>query len=134
MTAGLLLLTTDGAAVHRLTHPSYAVERSYRAIVHGRRAEDIRRALSRPIVIDRRPVKILRYRVRAKGRRSDITLVLTEGRYRIVRRLCDQLQVKVEQLVRLSHGPVQLARLAPGRWRYLTAVERGSLRRLCVES
>jgi 23S rRNA pseudouridine2605 synthase len=134
MTAGLLLLTTDGAACNRLTHPRYAVERSYRAIVHGRRAEDIRRALSRPIVIDRRPVKIIRHRVRARGSKSDITLVLTEGRYRIVRRLCEQLKVKVEQLVRLSHGPVRLARLAPGRWRYLTAGEKGSLSRLFVGS
>jgi 23S rRNA pseudouridine2605 synthase len=102
MTAGLLLLTTDGVAAHRLTHPSFAVERTYRAIVHGRPARDIRRALSQPI------------------------------RYRIVRRVCDVLRVKVEQLVRLSHGPVRLDRLAPGRWRHLTASEKRSLNRACV--
>jgi 23S rRNA pseudouridine2605 synthase len=133
MTAGLLLLTTDGVAAHRLTHPSFAVERTYRAIVHGRPARDIRRALSQPIVIDRRPVKIPQYRVRERpGGSSDLTLVLTEGRYRIVRRVCDVLRVKVEQLVRLSHGPVRLDRLAPGRWRHLTASEKRSLNRACV--
>ena len=36
MTTGLLLLTTDGEAVHRLTHPRYQIPRRYTALVHGR--------------------------------------------------------------------------------------------------
>ena len=36
MTTGLLLLTTDGEAVHRLTHPRYHIPRRYTALVHGR--------------------------------------------------------------------------------------------------
>ena len=36
MTTGLLLLTTDGDAMHRLTHPKYRLQRSYTALVHGR--------------------------------------------------------------------------------------------------
>ena len=41
MTTGLLLLTTDGEAVHRLTHPSYRVPRRYTALVHGRPTAEI---------------------------------------------------------------------------------------------
>ena len=37
MTTGLLLLTTDGEAVHRLTHPRYHIPRRYTALVHGGR-------------------------------------------------------------------------------------------------
>jgi 23S rRNA pseudouridine2605 synthase len=123
-TSGLLLLTTDGEAAHRLTHPRYAVERAYRVIVHGRPTDHIRRALQQPIVVDGRRVSIVRYRVRRMGRgASDVMLVLTEGRNRIVRRTCEQLGLVVDRLTRLSHGPVKLGRLAPGKWRYLSASE-----------
>ncbi len=128
-TTGLLLLTTDGEAAHRLTHPRFAVERTYRAIVRGRPADDIRRALQRPIVIGRRRVSIVRFGVRRAERgASDVTLTLTEGRNRIVRRVCEQLGLDVVRLIRLSHGPVKLGRLAPGRWRYLTANEISAIR------
>ena len=128
-TTGLLLLTTDGEAAHRLTHPRFAVERTYRAIVRGRPADDIRRALRRPVVIGRRRVSIVRFGVRRAERgASDVTLTLTEGRNRIVRRVCEHLGLDVVRLIRLSHGPVKLGRLAPGRWRYLTANEISAIR------
>ena len=129
MTSGLLLLTSDGESAHRLTHPRFAVERTYRVVVRGRSVDYIRRALRRPIVVEGRTVSLVRYRVRAAGRgTSELTLVLTEGRHRIVRRVCDQLGLSVEKLVRLSHGPVRLGRLATGRWRFLTATEIRSAR------
>lgn len=128
-TTGLLLLTTDGEAAHRLTHPRFAVERTYRAIVRGRPADDIRRALRRPVVIGRRRVSIVGFRV-SRGERgtSDLTITLTEGRNRIVRRVCEQLGLDVVRLMRLSHGPVKLGRLAPGHWRYLTTYEISAIR------
>ncbi len=130
-TSGLLLLTTDGETAHRMTHPRYAVERSYRLRVHGRSVDNIRRALGRPIVIDRQPVRLLHYRVRPIGGASaDLTLVLAEGRYRIVRRVCRQLGLKVERLTRLSYGPVQLGRLPCGKWRYLSKRELEAVRAL----
>lgn len=131
MTSGLLLLTTDGEGAHRLAHPRFAVDRTYRALVHGRSADQTRHALTRPIVIEGRPVKVRRYRVREAGRGTlDLTLTLAEGRYRIVRRVCDTLGLKVERLTRLSYGPVQLGRLAPGKWRYLSKRELQALRAL----
>ncbi|HEX9729482.1 MAG TPA: pseudouridine synthase [Gemmatimonadales bacterium] len=127
-TAGLLLLTTDGTAVNRMTHPRYGVERSYRVLVHGLTTDQITRALSRPVMIEGRPVALSTFQARAAERgRTDMRLVLTEGRYRIVRRLCDQLGLKVERLTRLSHGPVRLGRLAAGKWRYLTRNELAAL-------
>jgi 23S rRNA pseudouridine2605 synthase len=129
MTSGLLLLTTDGEAAHRLMHPRFAVERSYRARVHGMREQEIRRVLAQPVVIERRPVQILRWRVEAAERgSSDLTLVLAEGRYRIVRRLCERLGLKVERLIRLSYGPLRLGTLEPGEWRRLSAAELRAVR------
>jgi 23S rRNA pseudouridine2605 synthase len=123
MSSGLLLLTTDGALANRLLHPRYAVERTYRVRVRGRSAADIRRALSKPIVIDARPVRIVRSTTRPVTDACDIDLVLAEGRYRIVRRLCDRLGLRVERLRRLSHGPIALGRLPTGKWRYLNSRE-----------
>lgn len=128
MTAGLLLLTTDGEGVNRLTHPRYAAERRYRVLVHGKPPAEVRRLLERPVVIDDRPVALTEVKVRpADGGRSDVLLTLAEGRYRIVRRLCERLDLKVDRLTRLSHGPVRLGRLPPGRWRHLSRVERAAL-------
>jgi len=132
MTEGLVLLTTDGSAVHRLTHPKYQVERTYRATVRGRPAAEIRRVLARPIVIDERPVAIARCTVSEEKGQSEIEFVLTEGRYRIVRRLCDSLGLEVLRLVRTRHGPVGLGTLAVGKWRHLTRKERRALDALCA--
>jgi 23S rRNA pseudouridine2605 synthase len=128
MTSGLLLLTTDGTAAHRLMHPRYSVERTYRALVHGRSLHDIRRELARPVVIDGRPVNMVRYEMAERQGSVELTLVLVEGRYRIVRRLCERLRLKVERLVRLSYGPIRLGRLAPGQWRHLRPGELDALR------
>lgn len=129
MTSGLLLMTTDGAALNRLTHPRYEVERTYRVWAHGKPAAVIRRAVESPVVIDGRPVGIVRVRVRqVDDTISEITLTLAEGRNRIVRRLCARLGLKVDRLVRLSYGPVTLGRLPKARWRHLSKRELAALR------
>ena len=122
-TSGLLLFTTDGAAANRLMHPRYEVERTYQVLVQGRSTNEIKRLIARPTRIDERDVKILRHSIRAAAASTEITLVLAEGRYRIVRRLCGAWKLKVAKLIRLSHGPVRLGRLPVGKWRRLTAGE-----------
>ncbi len=122
-TSGLLLFTTDGAAANRLMHPRYEVERTYQVLVQGRSTNEIKRLIAKPTRIDERDVKILRHSIRAAAASTEITLVLAEGRYRIVRRLCGAWKLKVAKLIRLSHGPVRLGRLPVGKWRRLTAGE-----------
>ena len=134
LTSGLLLMTTDGQAVHRLTHPSQVVERAYRVEVRGMDRRDIREALSRPIRIGGRNVQMVSHKVSA-GRRRDIVeldVVLTEGRNRIVRRMCEYLGLEVQQLVRLSHGPIRLGDLKSGKWRYLSKSELNVLNPITV--
>jgi 23S rRNA pseudouridine2605 synthase len=128
MTTGLLLLTTDGEAVHRLTHPRYKIPRRYTALVHGRPTADILKAVQQRVVIDGRPVVPHAVRVRpgAQGR-SILDLTLDEGRNRIVRRWCEALGLKVDRLARLSYGPVRLGDLAPGQYRPLTPREESAL-------
>jgi 23S rRNA pseudouridine2605 synthase len=130
MTTGLLLLTTDGDAVHRLTHPRYRIPRRYTALVHGRPAAEIAQAVGQRIEIDGRPVVPHQVRIRpGKEGRSILDLTLEEGRNRIVRRWCEALGLKVDRLARLSYGPVQLGDLPPGRYRPLTPREESGLYR-----
>jgi 23S rRNA pseudouridine2605 synthase len=129
-TTGLLLLTTDGEAVHRLTHPRYRIPRSYTALVHGRPVAEIEAALRQRVVIDGRPVVPVRARVRpGKEGRSILDVTLTEGRNRIVRRWCEALGLKVERLARLSYGPIRLGDLPVGSSRDLTAAEEAAIYR-----
>lgn len=124
MTTGLLLLTTDGEAVHRLTHPRYRVPRRYTALVHGRPMAEIAKAVQQRVVIDGRPVLPSEVRVRpGTDGRSIVDLTLNEGRNRIVRRWCEAMGLKVDRLARLSYGPVRLGDLPPGRYRPLTPRE-----------
>jgi 23S rRNA pseudouridine2605 synthase len=128
MTTGLLLLTTDGEAVHRLTHPRYHIPRRYTALVHGRPATEIAEAVKRKTLIDGRPVVTSEVRVRpgTEGR-SILDVTLSEGRNRIVRRWAEAMGLKVDRLARLSYGPVRLGDLAPGRYRPLTPKEEAAL-------
>jgi len=130
MTSGLLLLTTDGAAAHRLMHPRYEVPRTYWLGVHGPDAAAIRTALGRPIVIDGRAVRVVEARVRPAAKSIEIELTLAEGRQRIVRRMAEALGLKVEWLHRVAYGPVRLGKLAEGKWRELTKAEIGAIERL----
>jgi len=123
MTSGLLICTTDGDAAHRMTHPKFAVERTYWLRVHGRSVSEVRQALSGRVVIEGRPVVIRTARVRAVRKSVEVELTLAEGRHRIVRRLAEQFGLKVEWLHRVSYGPVRLGKLPEGQWRALTPRE-----------
>ena len=128
MTTGLLLLTTDGEAVHRLTHPRYHIPRRYTALVHGRPTAEIAEAVKHRTLIDGRPVVPSEVRVRpgTEGR-SILDVTLSEGRNRIVRRWAEAMGLKVDRLARLSYGPVRLGDLPTGRYRPLTPKEETAL-------
>src|SRR5215207_8488276 len=128
MTTGLLLLTTDGEAVHRLTHPRYRIPRRYTALVHGRPTAEIAEAVRKRVLVDGRPVVTSDVRVRPGSEgRSILDVALTEGRNRIVRRWAEAMGLRVDRLARLSYGPVRLGDLPPGRYRPLTPKEETAL-------
>jgi 23S rRNA pseudouridine2605 synthase len=127
LTTGLLLLTTDGDAAHRLTHPRFAVPRTYLLRTHGVRAPEVRAALTGPLELDGRPVAFSEARVRERRGGLDVELTLVEGRNRLVRRLAEVLGMKVDALHRVRYGPVELGTLAEGAHRPLTAREIAAL-------
>jgi len=127
LTEGVLLLTTDGAAAHHLSHPSSEIERTYVATVTGK-GDEAAQVARRGVTLDDGPVRPTRVEVRKLGRdRWDFEVTITEGRKREVRRLCSALGLGVERLVRTKFGPVELGDLPIGETRRLTARERAAL-------
>ena len=127
MTEGVLLLTTDGAAAHALTHPSREIERTYVATVRGNAMEASRTA-RRGVELEDGPVRPLHVESRQVGGGLwEFEVTIAEGRKREIRRLCTALGLSVERLVRTKYGPIALGALAVGSSRPLTAHERASI-------
>jgi 23S rRNA pseudouridine2605 synthase len=123
LTEGVVLLTTDGEAANRLTHPSSQVERVYVATVRGNAKAAMEEARA-GLELEDGPVKPAWVQVRPLGsRRWAFEIALREGRNREVRRICAALGLEVERLVRTQFGPVRLGKLAPGVSRPLSGRE-----------
>jgi 23S rRNA pseudouridine2605 synthase len=123
-TEGALVLTNDGTLTHKLTHPSYAVPKTYLAELSGNLSSAELKSLARGIELDDGPAAPAQ--VRVLDRRPGACLVeisITEGRNRQVRRMFEACGHRVQRLVRTSVGPIQLGRLKGGTARRLTPEE-----------
>jgi 23S rRNA pseudouridine2605 synthase len=119
-TEGLLLLTNNGELAHRLTHPSFGVEKEYVAEVRGRPSPAVLRTLRTGVDLDdgrTAPAKV------SLVSPTVLRVTIHEGRNRQVRRMCEAVGHPVVRLVRVRIGPVTDRRLPPGEWRPLTAKE-----------
>ena len=125
-TEGLLLLTNDGVLAHRLTHPSFGVEKEYLADVEGRPSRGALRRLREGVELEDGPTAPAK--VSLVGEHT-LRLTIHEGRNRQVRRMCEAVGHKVVRLVRVRIGPLADRRLAPGEWRVLTQSEVRDLER-----
>jgi 23S rRNA pseudouridine2605 synthase len=120
-TTGLILLTNDGELAHRLTHPSFEVEKTYRAEVADPPVrEPALRALRNGVRLDDGLTAPARVRRLAPG---VLELTIHEGRKRQVRRMCEAVGHPVKRLERLAFGPLELGALRPGAHRRLTQAE-----------
>ncbi len=125
---GLLLLTNDGDFANALAHPSREVDKVYHAWVRGEVTEAALEALRAPMTLDG-------YRLRPAAvqllRREDggalLSVTIHEGRNRQVRRMCEQVGLRVTRLRRVREGSLTLGGLPVGAWRYLTEEELAAL-------
>jgi 23S rRNA pseudouridine2605 synthase len=124
---GLILLTDDGELAHRLTHPSFEVPKTYRAVVRNPPVrEPALRKLREGIELDdgrTSPAKVRRISS------SELEITIHEGRKRQIRRMCEAIDHRVESLERVAFGPLRLGNLPAGGHRRLTAAEVERLRR-----
>jgi len=113
---GLLLLTNDGGLARRLELPSTGWVRRYRVRVHGEVNEARLQALENGVTIDGvRYGPITAILDRKQGSNAWLTLALTEGKNREVRRVMEYLDWPVNRLIRVAYGPFQLGNLDVGK-------------------
>ena len=127
-TTGLLLLTDDGELAHRLLSPKSHVDKVYRARVEGRVDERDAEAFRSGMKLDD-GLECLPAELEPIGDGSLCLVTLREGKFHQVKRMLAFCGKPVQQLERLSMGPLQLDKtLAPGQWRPLTGEEERVLR------
>jgi 23S rRNA pseudouridine2605 synthase len=119
-TEGLLILTNDGDLAHRLTHPSFGVDKEYLAQVEGSPTPAELRRLREGVQLEDGVTAPARASLVAPGA---VKLVIHEGRNRQVRRMLDAVGYPVQRLVRTRIGPLADRRLKPGEWRVLDVEE-----------
>jgi 23S rRNA pseudouridine2605 synthase len=119
-TEGLLILTNDGELTHRLTYPSFGVEKEYLAHVRGVPSRGALRQLREGVELHDGITAPAKVTMPSPGL---LRLTIHEGRNRQVRRMCDAVGHPVQRLVRVRIGPLSDPSLEPGRWRRLTASE-----------
>lgn len=121
---GLLLLSEDGVLAKALIGPESKLDKEYLVRASGR--------------IDDKKLTLLRHGLSLDGRQlkpAKVTLVepqrlrfvLTEGRNRQIRRMCEAVELEVTDLLRLRIGPLKLGDLPEGKWRPLRTDERDAL-------
>jgi 23S rRNA pseudouridine2605 synthase len=117
-TTGLLLMTNDTRLSAWLTDPVNAVPRVYAVTVEGCvMEEDLRRA-SAGIMDEGELLKPSALTLRkSSGRESHLTVELTEGKNREIRRLFAAIGHEVTKLKRVSFGELKLGELQPGEYR-----------------
>ncbi len=130
-TEGLLLLTNDGDLTHKLTHPRFDIDKTYRVKITGTLELKDRQALERGVVVEGRRTAPARIQdVRRSGNGTEFTITIHEGRKRQIRLMAAHIGKKVIYLQRVAQGPLRLGVLKLGRWRELTDKEIQSLHQL----
>ncbi|HVE94256.1 MAG TPA: pseudouridine synthase [Acidimicrobiales bacterium] len=119
-TEGLLILTNDGDLTHRLTHPSFGVDKEYLAHVEGAPSAATLARLRKGIELEDGVTAPAKASALDEGL---VRIVIHEGRNRQVRRMLESVGHPVIRLVRTRIGSLVDAKLAPGEWRPLTPTE-----------
>jgi 23S rRNA pseudouridine2605 synthase len=114
-TEGLLLLTNDGGLARVLAHPTTGWLRRYRVRVNGTLKPSMIEELRNGLTVDGIHYEpIIATHDRSKGHNSWLTLDLTEGKNREVKKVLEHFGLMVTRLIRVSFGPFQLGDLEEG--------------------
>lgn len=122
---GLILLTNDGDLTFRATHPSFGLEKTYIIEHEGKLPTGIDKILLKGIELEDGMGRVLTYKELSP---TWLEVSIHEGRYHIIRRLMEAVDVQVLRLIRTNFGPISLGDTPEGRWRNLNERELTNLR------
>lgn len=121
---GLLILSNDGVLAKAVIGPASELTKEYLVKVSGQITEGRLGLLRHGLQLDGRKLKPARVN---RVRDQTLRFVLSEGRNRQIRRMCELVGLNVVDLFRVRIGSLSLGDLPEGRWRPLTAEERQAL-------
>lgn len=127
-TTGALLLTNDGELAHRLMHPSFQIPRVYNVGLDKKLDFKHAAQIARGIELEDGMTAPCEVFVDPEDH-TRVTLEITEGRNREVRRIFESFDYLVRKLDRKSYGPISTRGLSRGQYRHLTRDEIRDLRR-----
>lgn len=114
-TEGLLLLTNDGEFARTMELPESNIERVYRVRVRGNVNEDIIEKPKSGIVVEGIRYKSVHVKVDYIQKSNTwLTVTLTEGKNREIRKIFEFFRMPVSRLIRVSYGKYRLESLKPG--------------------
>jgi len=123
---GVLLLTNHNELISLLTHPRYQHEKHYQATVSGNFSKEVLSALNKTMTLDgltmSAKVRVLRTGAQ-EAERLVLGFILTEGKNRQIRRMCDAVSLRIHRLVRTNFAGIDIKGIKPGKWRKLTEEE-----------
>ncbi len=117
---GLILLTNDGDLTFRATHPSFGLEKTYIIEFEGRLEAGVDKVLLKGVELEDGMGRVLSFKQLSA---NWIEVKIHEGRYHIIRRLMEAVDVEVLRLIRTNFGPISLGDTPEGRWRDLNEQE-----------
>ncbi|MBF6616252.1 MAG: rRNA pseudouridine synthase [Candidimonas sp.] len=118
---GLLILTQDGRIARQLIAEDSDIEKEYLVRVTGKLGANGLAKLNHGLSLDG---KQLRPAQVSWQNEDQLRFILQEGKKRQIRRMCEQVGLKVVGLKRVRMGLIVLGDLPPGKWRYLKDAER----------
>ena len=117
---GLLILTQDGRIARQIIGEDSAMEKEYLVRVSGSLSADGLALLNHGLSLDGQALKPAQVDWQ---NRDQLRFILTEGKKRQIRRMCELVGLKVTGLKRIRIGRVLLGNLPSGQWRYLNLEE-----------
>ncbi|HSN14869.1 MAG TPA: pseudouridine synthase, partial [Anaeromyxobacteraceae bacterium] len=128
---GALLFTDDGELANRLAHPRYGHARTYLAKVRGEPAPEALARLLAGVRLEDGPAKALEAVVHERAEKNTwVRIVVGEGRFHLVKRLCEAVGLQIQRLYRPEFGGVTVDGLQAGEFRPLTPFEVKSMKAL----
>ena len=120
-TTGLLLLTNDGDLAQRLSHPKYRIKKIYQVTLDKDLEKGHFEEIIAGLTLEDGPVKVdaMSY----LGSKNEIGIEIHSGRNRIVRRIFEHFNYKVDKLDRVMYAGLTKKNINRGKWRFLSEKE-----------
>lgn len=123
-TSGMIILTNDGDLTNLLTHPKHHVKKTYIANIKGTPSQESIEKFRNGLKIEDYTTSKADFEiVRTNESTTTVKIVISEGKNRQIRKMCDSIGHRVTKLKRIKIGSLELGLVKEGEWTYLTEEE-----------